>query len=137
MALISDILLIAAALGAAFYCLVLSRRLSRFTSLEDGVGGAVAGLSQQVAEMTHALDRAHGEARASAGSLEESTRRAEAAARKLELLLASLHDLPAREREEPDAVAPAKPQAQSQTQPQPAGPTFRRSFGASRREAAE
>ena len=55
MTLIADILLIAGALGAAFYCFVLSRRLSRFTSLEDGVGGAIAGLSRQVAEMTEAM----------------------------------------------------------------------------------
>ena len=135
MALIADILLIAGALGAAFYCFVLSRRLSRFTSLEDGVGGAIAGLSRQVAEMTEALDRAHGEAKASAGSLETSTRRAEDAARKLELMLAALHDLPPVRKEDPvspppDARAPSPAPAQT-------GPTFRRSFGATRREAAE
>ena len=138
MTLIADILLIAGALGAAFYCFVLSRRLSRFTSLEDGVGGAIAGLSRQVAEMTEALDRAHGEAKTSAGSLEDSTRRAEAAARKLDLMLAALHDLPAGREEsaapapEPKAAAPAPAPAPTTT-----GPTFRRSFGANRREAAE
>ena len=135
MTLIADILLIAGALGAAFYCFVLSRRLSRFTSLEDGVGGAIAGLSRQVAEMTEALDRAHGEARTSAGSLEDSTRRAEDAARKLELMLAALHDLPVARKE--DAAPPApEPRASAQPAP-PAGPTFRRNFGATRREAAE
>lgn len=135
MTLIADILLIAGALGAAFYCFVLSRRLSRFTSLEDGVGGAIAGLSRQVAEMTEALDRAHGEARTSAGSLEDSTRRAEDAARKLELMLAALHDLPVARKE--DAAPPApEPRAPAQPAP-PAGPTFRRNFGATRREAAE
>ena len=41
MDLIADIFLIAGALGAGFYCIVLSRRLSRFTDLENGVGGAV------------------------------------------------------------------------------------------------
>lgn len=94
MALIADILLIAGALGAAFYCFVLSRRLTRLTNLEDGVGGAISGLSSQVTDMNRALDRAQAEARASAAALEDSTRRAEAAARKLELMIASLHDLP-------------------------------------------
>ena len=138
MTLIADILLIAGALGAAFYCFVLSRRLSRFTSLEDGVGGAIAGLSRQVAEMTEALDRAHGEAKTSAGSLEDSTRRAEAAARKLELMLAALHDLPAGREE--TAAPPPEPRAATPAPAPPpttSGPTFRRSFGANRREAAE
>ena len=56
MDLIADIFLIAGALGAGFYCIVLSRRLSRFTDLENGVGGAVAILSQQVDDLTRALD---------------------------------------------------------------------------------
>lgn len=139
MSLIADTLMIAGALGAAFYCYVLSRRLSRFTSLEDGVGGAVASLSQQVAEMTQALDRAQGEAKASAASLEDSTRRAEAAARKLELMLAALHDLPQSAREDPAPPAPPPaPEPRPAAAPAPpSGPTFRRSFGASRREAAE
>lgn len=36
MALIADILLIAGALSAGLYCLVLSRRLRQFTDLEIG-----------------------------------------------------------------------------------------------------
>lgn len=94
MEVIADIFLIAAAVGAAFYCIVLSRRLHRFSKLEGGIGGAIEGLSEQVTSMTTTLDRAEIEARASATSLEESTRRAEAAARRIELLLACLHDLP-------------------------------------------
>lgn len=95
MALIADILLVAGALGAGFYCFVLSRRLTRFTDLEQGVGGAVAVLSAQVDDMTRALARAQGAAGSSAATLEALTERAEAAARRLELLVASLHDLPA------------------------------------------
>jgi hypothetical protein len=94
MALIADILLIAAALAAGFYCIVLSRRLTRFTDLERGVGGAVAVLSAQVDDMTRALAKAQSAAGTSAATLEAATERAEAAARRLELLLASLHDLP-------------------------------------------
>ncbi len=47
MELIADILLVAGALGAGLYCFVLSRRLRKFTDLEQGVGGAVAVLSSQ------------------------------------------------------------------------------------------
>ena len=48
MDLIADILLVAGALGAGFYCFILGRRLNRFNDLENGVGGAVAVLSAQV-----------------------------------------------------------------------------------------
>jgi len=94
MELIADILLGAGALGAAAYCLVLSRRLAAFTRLESGMGGAIAVLSAQVDDMTRALDRARGAANGSAEALEGRTRRAEQAAERLELLLASMHDLP-------------------------------------------
>ncbi|SNT03756.1 hypothetical protein [Tropicimonas sediminicola] len=94
MALISDVLLIAGALGAAFYCYILSRRLNRFTNLEKGVGGAVAVLSVQVDEMTKALEGARAMSQNSADSLEALTKRAETAAGRIELILASLHDLP-------------------------------------------
>lgn len=94
MELISDILLMAGSFGAATYCYVLSTRLKRFTTLESGMGGAIAVLSAQVDDMTVALDKARGAANGSAESLEVLTARGEAVARKLELLVASLHDLP-------------------------------------------
>lgn len=94
MELISDILLLAGSVGAAIYCYVLSTRLKKFTTLESGMGGAIAVLSAQVDDMTVALDRARGAANGSAESLEALTARGEAVARKLELLVASLHDLP-------------------------------------------
>ncbi len=97
MGLIADIFLIAGALGAAFYCFVLSRRLNRFTNLEQGMGGAVAVLSVQVDEMTKALENAQKTSKNSADSLQQMTERAEAAAARIELVLASMHDL-----EEPD-----------------------------------
>lgn len=93
MNLIADMLLIAGALGAAFYCYILSRRLTRFTNLENGMGGAVAVLSVQVDEMTKALAEAQKTAKGSAASLEGLTERAEAAAARIELVLASMHDL--------------------------------------------
>lgn len=94
MNLIADILLMAGSFGAAIYCYVLSNRLKKFTTLESGMGGAIAVLSAQVDDMTVALDRARGAANGSAESLEALTARGETVARKLELLVASLHDLP-------------------------------------------
>jgi hypothetical protein len=94
MELIADILLVAGSFGAAVYCYVLSTRLKRFTTLESGMGGAIAVLSAQVDDMTVALEKARSAANGSAESLEELTARGEAVARRLELLVASLHDLP-------------------------------------------
>jgi hypothetical protein len=94
MDLIADILLVAGSFGAAVYCYVLAARLKRFTTLESGMGGAIAVLSAQVDDMTVALEQARGAANGSAESLDALTARGEAVARRLELLVASLHDLP-------------------------------------------
>lgn len=94
MDMIADILLVAGALGAGFYCFILARRLTKFTDLENGVGGAVAVLSAQVDDLTKTLDVARGSAGESSRSLQELTERAEDVARRLELLVASMHDLP-------------------------------------------
>ena len=98
MDLIADILLAAGAFGAGFYCFVLSRRLSRFNDLEKGVGGAVASLSTS--------------------SLDGLTERAEGVAKRLELLVASMHDLP-----EADAAPMPTGDTNGET---PLGPIFRR-----------
>lgn len=94
MSIAADVLLGLGALGAAAYCIVLARRLKRFNNLENGVGGAVAVLSAQVDDMTRTLDHARKAAGHSSETLTELTQRAEDASRKLELMMASLHDLP-------------------------------------------
>lgn len=94
MNLIADFLLAAGAFSAAIYCIVLSRRLKRFTTLETGMGGAIAVLSAQVDDMTKALEGARKSAQTTFSGLEEQVRRAESAAARLDLILASLHDLP-------------------------------------------
>ena len=94
MKLIADILMIAGTFSVAVYCIVLARRLSRFTDLEKGVGGAIAVLSAQVDDMTKMLTKAQKTAAGSAVNLEKLTARAEDAAKRLELLMASMHDLP-------------------------------------------
>lgn len=101
MAIIADILLTAGALAAGFYCFVLSRRLRRFTDLEHGVGGAIAVLSVQVDDLSKALREAERAARDSAGNLTARSKAAEDIAKRLELLIASMHDLPDPKRTEP------------------------------------
>lgn len=94
MDLIADILMTAGTFGAAIYCYVLSGRLKKFTALEGGMGGAIAVLSAQVDDMTQVLERARGAAVGSASSLAATTQRAEEVAARLDLLMASMHDLP-------------------------------------------
>lgn len=101
MVLIADILMAAGSFGAAIYCYVLSGRLKKFTTLETGMGGAIAVLSAQVDDMTKALQNARVAANGSADGLMALTARAEQVASRLELLVASMHDLP-----EPMAAAP-------------------------------
>lgn len=106
MELIMDVLLIAGAFGAALYCLVLSRRLSRLTNLETGVGGAIASLSARVDHLNATLETAQKATVTSARSLDQLTGKAEGVAGRLELLVASLHDLPLAEE---DAAPEEKP----------------------------
>lgn len=94
MVLIADFLMVTGAFGAAIYCYVLSARLKRFTALETGMGGAIAVLSAQVDDMTRALENARVAAHAQTDGLRSQTLRAETVAAQLELLVASLHDLP-------------------------------------------
>lgn len=122
MTLIADILMISGALGAAFYCMVLSRRLRKFSDLEQGVGGAVAVLSVQVDDMTKTIAKAEKSAVESAERLNALTARAETAARKLELMIAAMHDLPV----DTDSAKPAKvepevkaPKAEVAPEPEP------------------
>ena len=94
MQIVADIILIFAAFGATFYCFVLAHRLRRFTDLEKGVGGAVAVLATQVDDLTKVTVTAQANAAASVSTLENVCHRSETAAARLELLLASLQDLP-------------------------------------------
>jgi hypothetical protein len=131
MALIADILLVAGALSAGLYCLVLSRRLTRFTDLEKGVGGAVAVLSAQVDDMTKALASARSAAGVSAESLQEMTIRAETVAERLEILLAAMHDLPEEQPEVTKArrVVWRRPRETAQEEEEPVRVAFTRSVG--------
>ncbi|GFE64399.1 hypothetical protein [Litoreibacter roseus] len=89
----ADIFLGAGALAAAFYCLILSRKLSKLKALDQDLGGAIAVMSQQVDQMTKVLGEAQNTASSSSSNLETMTQRAESVAGKLEVLISALHDL--------------------------------------------
>jgi hypothetical protein len=92
MELIADALLIAGALGAAVYCRTLSRRLGALKDLDSGLGAAIAALSRQVDEMRASLEAAKSVSGDQTREVAQLTARAEMAAGRLELLLASLHE---------------------------------------------
>lgn len=108
MQFIADILLALGAFGAAIYCYILARRLKKLQTLETGMGGAIAVLSAQVDDMTRALKIAQDAANRQAKSLELLTERGEGVAGRLELLLASMHDLPDDQKQ--TKAPPAQPQ---------------------------
>ncbi|MEP2919752.1 hypothetical protein [Sulfitobacter sp.] len=128
MEFIADIFLAAGAIGAGVYCFVLGRRLNRFNDLEKGVGGAVAVLSAQVDDLNRTLAAAQQTASASAETLTNLTKRAEDMSRRLELQMASLHDIP----EAPETAASAAPPPPApappsvQTPAKPTAPMFAR-----------
>ncbi|PIV74078.1 MAG: hypothetical protein COW55_10590 [Rhodobacteraceae bacterium CG17_big_fil_post_rev_8_21_14_2_50_65_11] len=89
----ADALLILASLGAAVFCLILSRRLSRLSSIDNGLGGAIAVLSAQVDDMNRALSDMKSGTKESAQTLEALNREARQLAEDLELILSTSHDL--------------------------------------------
>jgi hypothetical protein len=98
MELVADGLLISAAIVAALYCHVLSRRLRRFGDLDTGLGGAVATLSRQAEDLRAAIDEARRSATESTRELAKRTARADSAAGRLEILIAAMHDAESRAR---------------------------------------
>lgn len=89
---IADILMIAASAGAAIYCLILSRRLSRLTSFDSGIGGAIAVLSAQVDDMKSALAEAKAETEGAGTHLRDLIGQAREISGELELMIAACHD---------------------------------------------
>ncbi|MEM9579559.1 MAG: hypothetical protein AAF891_02650 [Pseudomonadota bacterium] len=90
---IADILLVSGALAAGFYCFVLSRRLNALKSAEGGIGDAVSMLAAQVDDLNASVSEARKAAQSSSASLTQMTTRAESVAQRLELLVASMHDI--------------------------------------------
>lgn len=87
MDLIADSLLVGGAIAATFYCWVLSVRLRSLKDLDNGLGGAIAGLSRQVDEMKTTLKAAKTQSEASQAELDDLAARADKAAERLRDLL--------------------------------------------------
>ncbi len=92
MALIADGFMIAAALAAALYCYVLSRKIKNLMRLDTGLGGAISALSLQVDQIQNSVRAATKASGASLEELVDITSRAEIAAGRLELLMVSVHE---------------------------------------------
>ena len=90
--ILADLLMIAASSGAAVYCLILSRRLSRLSSFDKGIGGAIAVLSAQVDEMKVALAEARVSSDGASHQLQDLVRQAREISGELELMIAACHD---------------------------------------------
>lgn len=78
MDLIADLLLIAAAVGAAFYCFALSRRLKSLGSSETEFGSAINALSEQVTRLEQAIQASQNNATQIEDRLKVAFERAEA-----------------------------------------------------------
>lgn len=89
----ADILLILATMGAATFCLILSRRLSRLSRIDNGLGGAIAVLSAQVDDMSKALAETKSGSENSLARLEELNAEARRLLEELELTMSACHDL--------------------------------------------
>jgi len=92
MALMADIFLLISALGAAIYCRALANRLRNLANTDTGLGGAISALNCQVSEMQAALNSVNDNASAQADRLSGLSEQANAAARRLEMMLATLHE---------------------------------------------
>lgn len=88
----ADILVILASLGAMAYCMVLSRRLSRLTSFDKGLGGAIAVMSSQVDEMKAALHEAKSGSDGAGNQLTDLVHQAREISSELEMMIAACHD---------------------------------------------
>jgi len=92
---ISDVLLVAATLGMALWCRVLSQRLKAFNDIDTGLGGTIAALSLQVDDLKASIASAAASAQGNDRSriLSAATEKADDRIGRMEMLLASLEDL--------------------------------------------
>lgn len=92
--LIADSLLVAACLGAAFYCMLLSRKINKLNQFETGLGGAIAVLSAQVDEVQKTLIATEKTASYAGEELKALLVEANEVSTRLDFLLAGVDDLP-------------------------------------------
>lgn len=92
MTLLADGLLILATISLTIYCVVISRRLKALSRLDRGMGAAISGLSHRVDETKATVAAAQHHSMEAIAEMTRQTARAEQAAGRLEMLLATLHD---------------------------------------------
>ena len=92
LSIVTDLLLVTASVGAAAYCMVLSRRLTRLGSFDQGIGSAIAVLSAQVEEMKTALGEAKAGSDGAGQHLNGLVRQAQDISAELEMMIAACHD---------------------------------------------
>ena len=124
--LFSDLLLLCATAGMAFWCRLLTRRLRAFNDVDNGVGGSIAALTFQVDDLKASIvssTRIIGER---ATQLDAASARADDRIGRMEMLLGSLEAL---EEEAADRLM-REPHSAIEG-PEPAGfqPSFRASRG--------
>ena len=124
----ADALLVLASLGAAAFCFVLSRRLTRLSSIDNGLGGAIAVLSAQVDDMNKALAEMKTGTESSAGRLEDLNREARQLTEELELMLSACHDL---DQAAPGSAGASAEPIEEEGEPEDSSPVF----GSRRRHA--
>ena len=109
MEIVIDLAIAAGAFFAAAYCLLLSRRVRALTRLDGDLGKAIALLSRQVDDLTRALKAAEQSSAQSGTALAQHITTAEAAARRLELLMAAHRAGPGAPNTEGAEVNPRNP----------------------------
>lgn len=136
MNVITDGLLITAAIFAGLYCRVLAVRVQALKSLDSGLGAAIVTLTRHIELARATLEEARAAARDTRHDLVHLAARADAAAAQLRLLLAAVE----RTEPAPALTEPAPEPSQAAPMPAahtPAAPTpFEAALAARRREAA-
>ena len=106
MSLIADGLLIATCLTAALYCFILSRRLKKLTSTEDGIGQQILQLNGALEETRTAVKDIRGTAKAASDRLSREVQNARRSAQELQRLTEAAQQILDTSRETTPAPAP-------------------------------
>lgn len=120
----ADILLMTASLGAAAYCMILSRRLTKLGSFDKGIGSAIAVMSAQVEEMKTALGEAKAGSDGAGTHLNDLVRQAREISAELEMMIAACHDFAETAidvQSRPDADAPERAADRAMSKPDAIG----------------
>jgi len=130
MELISDIVVISAALGAAFYCFSVSKQLKNLDKLDQGIGQAVTDLSQKTVKLKQSLESVNQETSLNADALEKKIKEAKEA---LDLLDRRMNDTYTKVEDNNmnTAISTSKQQVPSEVRAGESTPTahFKRRFG--------